>query len=145
MAWERVLNDVMCETAAMFGKVQCLARLDVLLLIASLFVCGTDLLLLLSNPHMRRQWTWRRQQWQLSMAAAVLMSVLHYFLSIMSTCRPVVTQVPLKCQVEAISFSAHADYDQTSGFLDILQPPHVVLVHGEAGEMLRLKQVQQEQ
>ena len=41
-------------------------------------------------------------------------------------------QVPLRCQVDAISFSAHADFAQTSEFLDILQPPHVVLVHGEA-------------
>ena len=35
-------------------------------------------------------------------------------------------------QVDAISFSAHADFPQTSEFLDTLQPPHVVLVHGEA-------------
>lgn len=42
--------------------------------------------------------------------------------------------------MEAISFSAHADFDQTSGFLDALQPPHVVLVHGEATEMKRLKE-----
>jgi cleavage and polyadenylation specificity factor subunit 3 len=41
--------------------------------------------------------------------------------------------------VDAISFSAHADYDQTSGFVAALQPPHVVLVHGEAGEMMRLR------
>jgi hypothetical protein len=42
-------------------------------------------------------------------------------------------------QVDAISFSAHADFPQTSEFLDALQPPHVVLVHGEATEMGRLK------
>jgi cleavage and polyadenylation specificity factor subunit 3 len=42
-------------------------------------------------------------------------------------------------QVDAISFSAHADFPQTSEFLDALQPPHVVLVHGEATEMMRLK------
>jgi len=41
--------------------------------------------------------------------------------------------------VDAISFSAHADYDQTSGFVAALKPPHVVLVHGEAGEMQRLR------
>eukprot|EP00192_Tetraselmis_astigmatica_P006958 CAMPEP_0117682844 /NCGR_PEP_ID=MMETSP0804-20121206/19958_1 /TAXON_ID=1074897 /ORGANISM="Tetraselmis astigmatica, Strain CCMP880" /LENGTH=721 /DNA_ID=CAMNT_0005493147 /DNA_START=103 /DNA_END=2265 /DNA_ORIENTATION=- len=46
---------------------------------------------------------------------------------------------PLKMSVEAISFSAHADYPQTSSFLDELNPPHVVLVHGEATEMGRLK------
>jgi cleavage and polyadenylation specificity factor subunit 3 len=48
-------------------------------------------------------------------------------------------KVPLRCQVDAISFSAHADFPQTSEFLDILKPPHVVLVHGEATEMGRLK------
>lgn len=53
------------------------------------------------------------------------------------TARP--PQVPLRMQVDAISFSAHADFPQTSEFLDALQPPHVVLVHGEAGEMARLK------
>jgi len=46
---------------------------------------------------------------------------------------------PLRMSVEAISFSAHADYPQTSGFMDELQPPHIVLVHGEATEMGRLK------
>lgn len=48
-------------------------------------------------------------------------------------------RLPLRCQVDAISFSAHADFPQTSEFLDALQPPHVVLVHGEAVEMGRLK------
>ncbi|KAF8069419.1 CPSF73-I [Scenedesmus sp. PABB004] len=48
-------------------------------------------------------------------------------------------KLPLRCKVEAISFSAHADYDQTSGFLDELRPRHVVLVHGEFNEMMRLK------
>ena len=48
-------------------------------------------------------------------------------------------KLPLRCQVDAISFSAHADFPQTSEFLDALRPPHVVLVHGEATEMGRLK------
>jgi cleavage and polyadenylation specificity factor subunit 3 len=47
--------------------------------------------------------------------------------------------VHLRIRVEAISFSAHADFAQTSEFLDLLQPPHVVLVHGEAEGMARLK------
>jgi len=42
------------------------------------------------------------------------------------------SRVPLRCQVDAISFSAHADFPQTSEFLDALRPPHVVLVHGES-------------
>ncbi|XP_025086332.1 cleavage and polyadenylation specificity factor subunit 3-like [Pomacea canaliculata] len=48
-------------------------------------------------------------------------------------------KLPLKCSVDYISFSAHADYKQTSEFLRALKPAHVVLVHGEANEMARLK------
>mmetsp|Transcript_68090 Transcript_68090/g.215416 ORF Transcript_68090/g.215416 Transcript_68090/m.215416 type:complete len:543 (+) Transcript_68090:230-1858(+) len=47
--------------------------------------------------------------------------------------------VELKMRVYYISFSAHADYTQTSDFLSQLSPPNVVLVHGEATEMGRLK------
>ena len=52
-------------------------------------------------------------------------------------------RLPLRCSVDAISFSAHADFEQTSGFVDELAPPHVVLVHGEAGEMGRLQRALQ--
>ena len=38
-----------------------------------------------------------------------------------------------------ISFSAHTDFEQTSEFIRILKPPHIVLVHGEQNEMGRLK------
>ncbi len=41
--------------------------------------------------------------------------------------------------VDAISFSAHADFPQTSEFIAALQPPHVVFVHGEATNMQRLR------
>ena len=41
--------------------------------------------------------------------------------------------------VNYISFSAHVDYEQVSNFIDILRPPHIVLNHGEANEMGRLK------
>jgi cleavage and polyadenylation specificity factor subunit 3 len=47
--------------------------------------------------------------------------------------------LPLKASVHYISFSAHSDFLQTAGFLDIIQPPYVVLVHGDANEMSRLK------
>lgn len=47
--------------------------------------------------------------------------------------------LPIKCAVDAISFSAHADFPQTSGFVSALAPRHVVLVHGESVEMQRLK------
>ena len=43
--------------------------------------------------------------------------------------------------VDVISFSAHADFRQTSGFVEALDPAHVVLVHGEAVEMGRLRKV----
>lgn len=48
-------------------------------------------------------------------------------------------KLPLKMSVDYISFSAHTDYQQTSEFIRILRPPHVVLVHGEQNEMSRLK------
>ncbi|KAG6450979.1 hypothetical protein O3G_MSEX006851 [Manduca sexta] len=48
-------------------------------------------------------------------------------------------KLPLKMSVDYISFSAHTDYQQTSEFINILNPPHVVLVHGEQNEMSRLK------
>jgi cleavage and polyadenylation specificity factor subunit 3 len=47
---------------------------------------------------------------------------------------------PLHMQVHYISFSAHADFPQTSNFLDQLRPPNIILVHGAANEMSRLKQ-----
>ncbi|XP_057964140.1 cleavage and polyadenylation specificity factor subunit 3-I [Malania oleifera] len=47
---------------------------------------------------------------------------------------------PLNMQVHYISFSAHADFAQTSTFLKDLMPPNIILVHGEANEMGRLKQ-----
>ncbi|KAL9451576.1 hypothetical protein AB3S75_013188 [Citrus x aurantiifolia] len=46
---------------------------------------------------------------------------------------------PLNMQVHYISFSAHADYAQTSTFLKELMPPNIILVHGESHEMGRLK------
>nr|CAD7194532.1 unnamed protein product [Timema douglasi] len=48
-------------------------------------------------------------------------------------------KLPLKMSVDYISFSAHTDYQQTSEFIRILKPSHVVLVHGEQNEMSRLK------
>jgi len=48
-------------------------------------------------------------------------------------------KIARNCQVEYISFSAHTDYYQTSEFIRTLKPPHIILVHGEATEMNRLK------
>ncbi|KAL8158791.1 hypothetical protein V2J09_000328 [Rumex salicifolius] len=47
---------------------------------------------------------------------------------------------PLNMSVHYISFAAHADFAQTSTFLKELMPPNIILVHGEANEMGRLKQ-----
>lgn len=51
----------------------------------------------------------------------------------------------MRLSVDAISFSAHADFDQTSSFLDALRPQHVILVHGEATEMGRLRKALERQ
>ncbi|OQR83063.1 cleavage and polyadenylation specificity factor subunit 3 [Achlya hypogyna] len=57
--------------------------------------------------------------------------------------------LPMNCSVEYISFSAHADFVGTSGFIEkvvaslprelTVAPPNIVLVHGEKNEMMRLK------
>ena len=45
----------------------------------------------------------------------------------------------VRSSISAFSFSAHADYSQTSGFLEALAPAHVVLCHGNVTEMERLQ------
>ncbi|CAG9321353.1 unnamed protein product [Blepharisma stoltei] len=45
----------------------------------------------------------------------------------------------LNMSVNYISFSAHADFAQTSNFIENLKPSYVVLVHGDSNEMSRLK------
>ncbi|KAL6131787.1 hypothetical protein ACLB2K_070160 [Fragaria x ananassa] len=47
---------------------------------------------------------------------------------------------PLNMSVHYISFSGHADSVQTSAFLEELRPPNIILVHGGAHEMARLKE-----
>lgn len=42
---------------------------------------------------------------------------------------------PLRCSVEAISFSAHVDYRQNEGFMKAVKPAIVVLVHGEQNQV----------
>lgn len=49
-------------------------------------------------------------------------------------------KVPLKMSVHYVSFSAHSDFQQTSSFIDALQPAYVVLVHGDKNEMHRLQE-----
>jgi hypothetical protein len=47
-------------------------------------------------------------------------------------------RLPRRCRVESISFSAHCDFMQTSEFIDMVKPQHIVLVHGERNQMARL-------
>ncbi|PRQ37126.1 putative KH-domain/beta-lactamase-domain protein, archaea [Rosa chinensis] len=47
---------------------------------------------------------------------------------------------PLNMSIHYISFAAHADSVQTCAFLEELRPPNIILVHGEAHEMGRLKE-----
>ncbi|KAL1914443.1 uncharacterized protein VTP21DRAFT_8895 [Calcarisporiella thermophila] len=48
-------------------------------------------------------------------------------------------KIPLRCSVDYISFSAHVDYTQNSQFIAEVRAPHVILVHGEANTMHRLR------
>ena len=48
-------------------------------------------------------------------------------------------RLPVRCTSKSISFSAHSDYNQTREFIAATQTPHVILVHGEASMMRRLK------
>lgn len=44
-----------------------------------------------------------------------------------------------KCSIEYVSFSAHVDYVQNWSFIRSVVPDNIILVHGEKGEMGRLK------
>ncbi|PWW77399.1 Metallo-hydrolase/oxidoreductase [Tuber magnatum] len=47
--------------------------------------------------------------------------------------------VPRRCSVEELSFAAHVDYAQNSGFIEEVGAKVVILVHGEQNNMGRLK------
>ena len=49
------------------------------------------------------------------------------------------SKLPLKLSVEYISFSAHVDYQQNSAFIQEVASPNLILVHGDANEMGRLR------
>jgi len=49
-------------------------------------------------------------------------------------------KMAVKAMLRFISFSAHADYQTTSDFIKQIRTQNVVLVHGEEGEMNRMKQ-----
>lgn len=48
-------------------------------------------------------------------------------------------KIPRRMTVDYISFSAHVDYAQNSRFIDEIKAQHIVLVHGEATAMARLR------
>ncbi|KAJ3037637.1 Cleavage and polyadenylation specificity factor subunit 3 [Rhizophlyctis rosea] len=48
-------------------------------------------------------------------------------------------KLPLRLSVEYISFSAHVDFRENSAFIEDVAAPNVVLVHGDANEMGRLR------
>lgn len=47
--------------------------------------------------------------------------------------------IPRRLTVKEISFGAHVDYAQNSKFIQEIGAPHIVLVHGEASQMGRLR------
>lgn len=47
-------------------------------------------------------------------------------------------QLPLNMSIHYVTFSAHADFSETSDFVEVLSPPHIILVHGDSNEMNRL-------
>ncbi|KAL8281150.1 hypothetical protein RQP46_006508 [Phenoliferia psychrophenolica] len=48
-------------------------------------------------------------------------------------------KISRRLSVDYISFSAHVDYTQNSKFIDEVMPAHLILVHGEANNMSRLR------
>lgn len=48
-------------------------------------------------------------------------------------------KLPLNLTVEYISFGAHVDYKQNSDFIQDVGAPNLMLVHGDANEMGRLR------
>jgi len=49
------------------------------------------------------------------------------------------TQLELNMGIHKVSFTAHADYPETSHFIDEVQPKDIILVHGRKTEMSRMK------
>jgi len=47
---------------------------------------------------------------------------------------------PMNCLVDYVSFSAHVDFMQNRNFIGMVDPKHIILVHGQKDEMGRLKQ-----
>lgn len=48
-------------------------------------------------------------------------------------------KIPRRMAVEELSFAAHVDYQQNSEFIDLVNAPHIILVHGEFNNMSKLR------
>ncbi|ODQ63231.1 Endoribonuclease YSH1 [Nadsonia fulvescens var. elongata DSM 6958] len=48
-------------------------------------------------------------------------------------------KIPRRLSVEELSFAAHVDYQQNAEFIDLVNAPNIILVHGESNNMGRLK------
>lgn len=49
------------------------------------------------------------------------------------------TKVPRRLTVEELSFAAHVDFKENSQFIDLVNAPNIILVHGEQNNMGRLR------
>lgn len=47
--------------------------------------------------------------------------------------------IPRRMSIEEISFAAHVDFQENAGFIDMVNPLKIILVHGESHPMGRLK------
>ena len=47
--------------------------------------------------------------------------------------------IPRRMAIEEISFAAHVDFQENAGFIDMINPLKIILVHGESNPMGRLK------
>lgn len=48
-------------------------------------------------------------------------------------------KIPRRMAVEELSFAAHVDYAQNAEFIDLVNAPHIILVHGEFNNMSKLR------
>lgn len=55
------------------------------------------------------------------------------------SCHNPEVNIPRRLNIEEISFAAHVDFEQNAGFIDLVNPLKIILVHGESNPMGRLK------
>lgn len=49
------------------------------------------------------------------------------------------TKIPRRLTIEELSFAAHVDFKENSEFIDLVNAPQIILVHGEQNNMGRLR------